>query len=174
MASPDSEVVAFLQDRSAPCPRCGYELHGLERPQCPECGEPLVLKVGSPRIHFGWLLLAAAPGCFSTITAVFGLVPIIGTIANGLMPGRGVPWPLVGADIFGFISGASVFLMYRKRHALLRLPNARQAGFAAAVWAVHIFAFILLVVTMVYFPRIPPPPPPAAATAAPAPAPAGP
>ncbi len=31
-------VVAYLQAHDTPCPKCEYQLRGLDRPQCPECG----------------------------------------------------------------------------------------------------------------------------------------
>src|SRR5262245_23461040 len=90
LADTDAELVAFLENRSAPCPRCAYDLRGIQTPKCPECAEPLVLKVGSPRARFGWLVLAMAPGCFSGVAAVFVMVPVIITIVRRYPPGQGM------------------------------------------------------------------------------------
>lgn len=145
---PESEVIAFLEGRSAPCPRCAYDLRDIQTAACPECGEPLVLKIGSPRAHFGWLVLAMAPGCFSGVAALFVLVPIVMTLGRNLPPGQGAPWPVVAADVFGFVSAASVGLMYRHRHRVMALRLGRQRAFAAVIWAIHVLALVLFFVAM--------------------------
>lgn len=47
-------LAAFLADRDQPCPRCGYNLRGVEGAQCPECGERLVLTLERRRRLGGW------------------------------------------------------------------------------------------------------------------------
>lgn len=144
---PEGEVLAFLRGRSVPCPRCAYDLRDAPTAKCPECGEPLLLKIGSPKLRFGWLVLAIAPGCFSGVAALFVLIPIVGSTFNGF-PGQGPPWPIFLADIFGFTSAASVGLMYVYRHRILSWSTKIQRTFAIAVWAVHILAFLLLVLSL--------------------------
>src|SRR3954470_8217127 len=95
-------LLEFLREHEAPCPVCGYNLKALVRPVCPECGQELVLAVGAARLRLGWLFAALAPGFFSGIAAVFGLVPIVGmtVFGNGKLP------PLItGVDLFGWCSG---------------------------------------------------------------------
>lgn len=147
----ESEVVAFLADRSVPCPRCAYDLRNIKAATCPECGEPLVLKIGSPRARFGWLVLAMAPGCFSGVAAVFVLIPVSAVLVSlwrGRAPTDEVPWPILAADAFGFLSAASVVLMYRHRHRLMSWRPRRQAAFAGAVWGVHVLMFGLFLLAM--------------------------
>jgi hypothetical protein len=149
LTDPEAEVVAFLAGRSCPCPRCAYELRDIKAANCPECGEPLILKIGSPRARFGWLVFAMAPGCFSGVAAMFVMVPIAATVWQGHSPGRGgLPWPIVGADAFGIVSAASVWLMYRHRHRLMSWTSRRQAAFAGIVWGAHILAFALFLLGM--------------------------
>lgn len=107
----------------------------------------LVLKVGSARPRFGWMILAMAPGCFSGVAAAFVAVPVVFSWWQ-MPPGRRAPWPVVAADIFGWISAASVVLMYRHRHRLMAWGTRRQAAFAGVVWAVHIVMFAVLLVSM--------------------------
>lgn len=147
---PDAEVVAFLAGRSAPCPRCAYDLRDIKAARCPECGDPLVLKVGSSRARFGWVVLAMAPGCFSGVAALFVMLPVGYSIWRGLPPGQGAPWPVMVADAFGFLSAATVLLMYRHRHRIMALTARRQAAFAGAVWAIHVLAFGLFILAMSY------------------------
>jgi len=137
-----AEVVRFVRVRSVPCPRCGYDLREIEQARCPECAEPLELRVGSPRVRFGWLVLAMAPGCFSGVAAVLLAFPVWRSI--GLPPGRGAPWPVVVADLFGFVSAASVYWIYRHRHKIMRWRTGSQVGLALGVWGVHVLAFVLL------------------------------
>ncbi len=144
----EAEVVAFLKGRSHPCPRCAYDLRDINAAKCPECGETLVLKVGSPKARFGWLILAMVPGCFSGVAALFVMVPIIMTIREGIAPGKNLPWPVVGADAFGFLSAASVWFMYRHRHRVMAWTARRQTLFAGAIWAVHVLMFGLFLLTM--------------------------
>ena len=147
----EAEVIAFLRGRSVPCPRCAYDLRDIQTARCPECGEPLVLKIGSPRARFGWLVLAMAPGCFSGVAALFVMVPVGATVLRILPRGQGPPWPIVVADAFGFLSAASVGLMYRHRHRVMAWPVRRQGTFAGIVWGIHIFMFGLFVLAIRYW-----------------------
>ncbi len=144
-------MLAFLEARSVPCPRCAYDLRGSQTARCPECGEPLVLKIGSPRVRFGWLVLAMAPGCFSGVAALFVMVPVFVTFWFRLPPGKGAPWPVMVADAFGFLSAASVGLMYLHRHRIMSWTARRQGAFAGTVWGTHVLAFALLVLALWYW-----------------------
>ncbi len=145
-AGTDSEVVAFLQGRSVPCPRCGYDLCDIKSAKCPECAEPLVLKIGSPRARFGWLVLAMAPGCFSGVAAVFVLLPIYMNVWREGRTENGV-WLLVGADLFGFVSAAMVAVMYKHRHRIMAWSARQQGAFAASVWGIHVAALGIVILS---------------------------
>lgn len=144
----DAALIAYLHGRSSPCPQCAYDLRDIKTTQCPECGEPLILKVGSPRPRFGWFVVAIAPGCFSGVAACFVLIPIAMTIGRNLPPGQGAPWPVIAADIFGFTSAASVLLIYRFRHRILAWSTRRQFWFAFLVWSIHAMALALFALAM--------------------------
>jgi hypothetical protein len=148
LRDPAAEVVAFLKGRSVPCPRCAYDLRDIRTAKCPECGEPLVLKIGSPRARFGWMVLAMAPGCFSGVAALFVMIPIYMTMGRSFPPGQGLPWPVVVADAFGFFSAATVGLMYRHRHGIMAWTARRQGAFAGAVWVIHVLMLVLLLLAM--------------------------
>lgn len=144
----DLEVIAFLAGRSVACPRCAYDLRDNATANCPECGEPLVLKIGTPRARFGWFVLTIAPGCFSGIAAVFFLVPLSVNFVMNFPALVGFPWPLMCAEAFGVLSAVSVWVMYRHRHRLLAKAYRKQAWFAAGVWGVHAAALGLVVLGM--------------------------
>jgi hypothetical protein len=150
LPAPDAEVVSFLRGRSASCPRCAYDLRDIQSANCPECGELLVLKIGSARPRFGWLILAMAPGCFSGVAALFVMVPIALTIGRSFPPGQGLPWPIVGADLFGFLSAGSVVMMYLHRQRIMAWRSKRQGIFAGVVWLVHMLAFAMFVLAMAF------------------------
>lgn len=64
-----SELVA---ERDVPCPVCQYNLRGCRQMTCPECGSPLGLTVGTPRvIRRAWmpfvllLLVGIQEGCWA-------------------------------------------------------------------------------------------------------------
>ncbi|MEA5557706.1 hypothetical protein, partial [Nodularia spumigena] len=145
---PDAHLIAFLAGRSAPCPRCAYDLRDIRAPKCPECAEPLLLKVGSPNARFGWLLLAMVPGSFSGVAALFVMIPIGMTLLVQTPFGQGPPWPIIVADIFGFTSAATVVLMYRHRHRVMAWATRRQIAFAATIWAIHVLALALVIGAM--------------------------
>ncbi len=66
-ADETEHLLAFLRNRDAECPSCGYNLRDLTKPICPECKEALVLKVGSRTYPIRWLLITIAPGIFTGI-----------------------------------------------------------------------------------------------------------
>jgi len=146
-----ADVTEFLRGRSAPCPRCAYDLRDVTTATCPECGELLELRIGSAHPRFGWLIFAVAPGCFSGVAAIFVFIPIFVTIWQRLPPGQGAPWPVMVADAFGFLSGASVVAMYRHRRRFMRLPTRRQAMLATAVWGVHVLMFFLTLASLLFY-----------------------
>ncbi len=38
-------VREYLAQRDSPCPKCGYNLRGLDNDKCPECGQPAALAI---------------------------------------------------------------------------------------------------------------------------------
>jgi len=140
----DGEVLllAFLRGHECACPLCGYNLKGLTRPVCPECGQELVLSVGVARVRLGWLFAVVAPGFFSGIAAIFLLVPIVGRLffGDGMMSTT-----LNATDLFGWCSGIFAIIIAVKRHRFLTQSQALQRRWALAIWLVHIAALVLLI-----------------------------
>jgi hypothetical protein len=137
-------LMEFLRDHDAACPVCGYNLRALTRPICPECAHELVLTIGAPKLHLGWLLVALAPGFFSGIAAFFVLIPIVARLIFG--DGRMSP-ALNVLDLFGWCSGAFAIYLARKRSRFLAQPRARQRAWAIVIWMTHVLAlatFILI------------------------------
>jgi DNA-directed RNA polymerase subunit RPC12/RpoP len=64
----DAELLrSYLAERDVPCPKCGYNLRGVEQSKCPECGSAIVFGLVGARqtrgirfaIVLGALCLAA-------------------------------------------------------------------------------------------------------------------
>lgn len=140
-------LLGFVKDRHVPCPRCGYDLRNLESPRCPECGEPLCLRVGLSTPRFGWLLIAVAPGLFSGVCATLLAFPLYRFRNAG--PGNGPPAAMYLAEAFGVVSCAAACVLYRKRRVFLGWAARRQGLAASAVWLVHIVAFVALLASFV-------------------------
>ena len=136
-------VLAFVRDRDAPCPGCGYNLRDLSEPRCPECRKDLVLAVGLREPRFGWFLITVTPGLFSGIAAVLLSIPV--TILP-LIGGGPAPWHVLMTDAFGWLSGLGALVLIRCRQAFLRQPNARQRLWALGAWAVHLCVFVMFLV----------------------------
>ena len=130
-------LLEFLREHEAPCPLCGYNLKALVRPVCPECGQELVLAVGTPPLKLGWLLAAVAPGFFSGIAAVFVLIPIVARLIFG--DGR-MSWWLNGLDLFGWCSGAFAIVLGVRRHRFMAMSRSAQRWWALGIWFVHVAA----------------------------------
>jgi hypothetical protein len=144
-------LLNFLSDHDADCPVCGYNLKALTRPVCPECRQDLELTVGATRLRIGWLFAAVAPGFFSGVAAVFGLIPILGRFIFG----DGVLMSLlVPVDLFGWCSGIFAIMLARKRFRVrfLARPLAQQRLFAIIVWIIHFAALGgFMLIGWVYF-----------------------
>lgn len=108
---------AFLREHRSPCPVCHYDLNGLRKAECPECGSPLALTLGSPEPRQGgWLLgviaCAMALGFDGVVTAVF-LASLL------LMP------PSAGAQS-AYIATAAMALLAVVSGVLLRAAIRRR------------------------------------------------
>ncbi|MFZ4574758.1 MAG: hypothetical protein ACOYN0_10205, partial [Phycisphaerales bacterium] len=83
----DPAIIAFLANRDAPCPGCGYNLRGLTAPVCPECKRPVTLQLASDpmaklrRPLVAALLLLAA---MSLLFAIIGLYSVFRLRAAGM------------------------------------------------------------------------------------------
>lgn len=131
-------LVAFLRDRDAPCPGCGYNLRGLGAARCPECGHRLRLAVERPeRGHGAWAAVVAA----TWAGAGAGLVFLAIALGRGNVPGR---FPMREAVFWFFACMPLAAHAVSHRGAFLRLnPAARRRWAAAAVGATAL-AFALL------------------------------
>jgi hypothetical protein len=129
-------LLAFLRDRDAPCPACGYNVRNLTAPECPECRHPLALTVGVVRPRMLWLLVTLAPSTFSGIAAGLLALPILHTLWTEA-PGMVFGW-VIAIDLFGWTSGAAGLGLIAMRFRFMSLPLVVQQLAAVATWALHV------------------------------------
>ena len=133
-----AHLLAWVKGRDVPCPVCGYNLRDLTRPVCPECRHDVHLTVGVLHPRLGWLFVALTPSMFSAVAAGLLLVPMTMMLLVG---GEPAPWPVVGAEVFGWVSAMAGLVLFLKRNLFLRLPAPIQGGWAVGIWVVHLLAF---------------------------------
>lgn len=70
----EGTVVAFLADRDETCPVCQYNLRGLTRAVCPECGVALRMGVVAEGGHgASWVKSASNPALLLAAAMLLGL-----------------------------------------------------------------------------------------------------
>lgn len=114
-------LLEFLSLHDAPCPACGYNLHKLTQPTCPECGLALKLSVGSDTpFKRAWAITLG----LNAMIAGVGLVFILFTFASG-------PPPLSNPADYVWYVGPMLWipvpvLVYALRRQFCALRNAMQ------------------------------------------------
>lgn len=74
MQPSDADLLrTYLSDRDAACPRCRYNLRGVQDPTCPECGSAVVLGIGDSAGSRAVVLLAAAVLIWVAIASGMGI-----------------------------------------------------------------------------------------------------
>jgi hypothetical protein len=78
---PDAFTVAYLMAHQAECPACGYNVHALPAPRCPECGRPLRVMVTVPGsgISVAWVVCMIVASLASGV----GLLVAMAILSDG-------------------------------------------------------------------------------------------
>jgi hypothetical protein len=78
---PDAFTLAYLGENEADCPACGYNVHALREPRCPECGKPLRITVfqAGTGISLPWVIATVA----ASLAAGIGLLVAVITLRDG-------------------------------------------------------------------------------------------
>jgi hypothetical protein len=143
-------LLVYLQNREDHCPLCGYNVHRLTVPRCPECGQELALSVIARGLKLRCFILAIVALAAS---AGVGLLLLLLVIAN-LLQGFGMPGglfsqageTLVVTSFWGTIPAAVALVVARRR--FLRLSARAQtliATAAVAFFVAQIAAFVVWV-----------------------------
>lgn len=124
MSEDQSHLRQFLAERDALCPNCGYNLRGLTGDRCPECNEPLVLKVGlsEPKLA-EWMVGLVGVGMSTGFCLIVLLWGIVAHFQRG-----GVRRDELIPLVVGALLGAVLLLYWGRfgRRTLSRIgPNGR-------------------------------------------------
>jgi hypothetical protein len=131
-------LLRYVHDRDEHCPACGYNIRGLVKPVCSECGERLHLRVGRERLDLRWLLVALAPSMFSIVPTALLLLAWM----NFGLPSEWEPYAL---GVIGAASTAFGGVLFARRRRFLDARPAFQVRVAITTWCLHIGAFITYV-----------------------------
>lgn len=128
---------AFLSERHAACPGCGYDLFGLGSTRCPECDLELELRVNlvEPRLGvwvFALVGASAGLGFCALLLAIFGVYALRGYVGGGWRPG------VVTLGVGAVVLGVAVWVLARWRGRFRRMHGAARWGAALACWGVAI------------------------------------
>ena len=127
----------FLADRDIPCPGCGYNLRGLTTDRCPECNQPLSLRVGLTEPRLGpWL--AAISGALSGAGACLVCLALVVILTFRWGPPRGrdlfavVVLPMIGLATQGI--AAALLLRPKGRTWFRTISGAARGRVIAGCW----------------------------------------
>jgi hypothetical protein len=130
----DTFTLAYLACHEAECPACGYNLHALTVPRCPECGRGLALRLVGGRLHVCWIVLL--------IVAAFGAgigVLMLAVLTRDPMP-RELRWRIVLTYFMCNVPLPLVVLLTRR--AFEKLPKPLQLVVAGIMIAATLVALI--------------------------------
>jgi hypothetical protein len=139
----DLDLFRTLAQQDVPCPACGYNLRGLLRPRCPECGAEI-----NPR-----LLTRSRREPSARLYRVLEAVVLIGAILSifllSFRAARAIgahdPLKIVAAIALPLIWLAVVVFWTRSRPRLARTPAHQQARIAsAAAAALLVFCLVAM------------------------------
>jgi hypothetical protein len=142
-ADADDLLVAFLSNRTTPCPRCRFDLRDVREPRCPECGESIQLQVGAARPLIWWFIVTIAPGIFSGIAASILAIPMTVSLVLGL-PGN-IPPEIWFAESVGVVSVLLLAALLRWRWWFIARSPRRQVTMAVVIWGGHALATAYLI-----------------------------
>lgn len=135
----------YLSARDVECPGCGYNLKGLVAGACPECNEPLVLRVGLAEPRAGAFIsglvgLACGAGGFGLMLAWV----IVMTLLHGPAPEASIyVVPLVGVVVLA--PALMVWIGPWGRRRVRSLSDAGRVWAAAACWGLTLAIFGLAI-----------------------------
>lgn len=134
----DDTLAKVLAEREVSCPACGYNLRGLHKPDCPECGvaitwEGLLQRV--PAVSLAWLvgligLAVSLPECFLKWQRLafrrlffYGEQRYLPAINEYIQPEVSLanPW-FVGSTLYWYLIPVAIVAWWGVRRRVARWP----------------------------------------------------
>lgn len=136
-------LVTYLRDREEPCPACRYNLRGLTGEACPECGEPLRLRVGlvNPKLAAYFTLLCAA-ACGAGGSGLMLLLVLAQAPGDWLVE-QLAGWVLMAMAVVTWTMVATTLRCARR---LRRLGAWSRWSWAVAAWAIVLAFSVVFIV----------------------------
>ena len=137
--SEDAFLLRYLETHDAPCPGCGYNLHALTAPRCPECGRAVRIKVvrRDPGAH-AWIVMTAA-------TAASAGTGLLFTLIHPPHRFERPPGSWAAAYLYAAMPITALLVLARRR--ITALPTWLQA-LAAAVFALLWLVSLMVAIVM--------------------------
>lgn len=111
-------LLEYLAAHEAACPACGYNVHALVAPRCPECGLALELQITAEgQGSRAWILLL----CGTALGAAVGLFCLI-LITDGGFPGP-LQWQILFVYFLANVPMPLVAIFARRRFTRLRVSS---------------------------------------------------
>ncbi len=135
----EAVLIAYLQERDVPCPRCGYNLRRLTNCVCPECGIGLSLGVSAREPYlWPWIVAVVAAAGTAAIGLLFGAL----MLSKGL-PGRSDSEFRVMILVYVAVVWTPIPLIVWRR-GFLKRPRTTQIWIAICVAVAALVLFLLL------------------------------
>jgi hypothetical protein len=146
----DGALIDWLKNRDAACPLCSYDLRGLVRPRCPECGQGLKLSVSLAEPYLkAWIALMAGLLPSAGVGTLFYVALCYSLYQNGLrdfMPGMksiSIGFAFAMVHVMSSVPLSILAIVFRRRFITWR--RSLQIALASAAWvAVAVSISIML------------------------------
>lgn len=141
-------LIDYVADRDVSCPACRYNLRGLAKPRCPECGHALRLTVGTEaNINGTWILLLAsilAPAG----AGLLGLLAILASLNYMSLSDLFSPYNTEEAIalillLYSILCIPNVFIVLATRRRFIRLSAHAQNTIAAIPVVIDIVGLLM-------------------------------
>jgi hypothetical protein len=148
LMEPEEYLLAYLQTHDAACPLCRYNLRGIPRLRCPECGREirLELTLAEPRI-MPWVMttlfvaMAASAGIlFVSSVGFYGPHYIMAML-------RERNWLLLAGAAYGVAATPLGLALLKHRRKFMQLSPRSQWTLAAAAFGINAFLVVYALLT---------------------------
>ena len=138
-------LTAYLRETDAACPNCHYNLRGLQNDRCPECGEPLALRVNlvEPKLTEFVLGLVALSMSLGFSSLFFGGYAFYVLRTGNLH--SSVILNLFGTGVSLLVSALLLLLWVKGRLQLRKLQGGARWSVALGCWGLLFVNMVLLI-----------------------------